>query len=121
MLAGWIQLRLEDPAIALVKFEKAAGLDAKLAAAQTGRGDAELALGRRADAIAAYEAAKALDPKSAVIVLKLAKAKALDRQLDAARALFDEAVALDKEHLPADLVKEVSALVNAQAEGATAP
>ena len=121
VLAGWIQLRLEDPAIALVKFEKAAGLDAKLAAAQTGRGDAELALGRRADAIAAYEAAKALDPKSAVIVLKLAKAKALDRQLDAARALFDEAVALDKEHLPADLVKEVSALVNAQAEGATAP
>jgi tetratricopeptide (TPR) repeat protein len=121
VLAGWIQLKLEDPAIALVKFEKAAGLDPKLAAAQTGRGDAELALGRKADAIAAYETAKALDPKSAAIVLKLAKAKALDKQLDAARALFDQAIALDKEHLPAELVQEVSALLGPPSDPAKAP
>jgi tetratricopeptide (TPR) repeat protein len=121
VLAGWIQMKREDPAVALVKFEKAAAMDPKLAAAQAGRGDASLALGQRADAIAAYEAEAALDPKSAATLLKLAKAKALDKQLDAARALFDQAVALDKEHLPAELVKEVSALVAAPAAPAKAP
>jgi len=113
VLAGWISLRLEDPAIALVKFDKAAALDDKIAAAQTGRGDAMLALGREEDAIVAYQRAKTLDPANAVILLKLAKAKAKAGAADEAKALFDEAVALDKDHLPADLLKEVSALVNA--------
>ena len=113
VLAGWIALKLEDPAVALVKFDKAAALDDKIAAAQTGRGDAMLALGREEDAIVAYQRAKPLDSGNAVIVLKLAKAKAKAGATDEAKALFDEAVALDKEHLPADLLKEVSALVNA--------
>lgn len=113
VLSGWIHLKLEDPAVALVKFEKAAALDAELAAAHAGRGDAMLALGRSQDAIVAYQRAKGLDAGNAVIVLKLAKAKAKAGAADEAKALFDEAVALDKEHLPADLLKEVSALVNA--------
>ena len=113
VLAGWIALKLEDPAIALGKFDKAAALDDKLAAAQTGRGDAMLALGREDDAIVAYQRAKGLDAGNAVIILKLAKAKAKAGAKDEAKALFDEAVALDKDHLPADLLKEVSALVNA--------
>jgi len=113
VLAGWIALKLDDPAIALVKFDKAATLDDELAAAQTGRGDAMLALGREEDAITAYQRAKPLDSGNAVIVLKLAKAKAKAGAKDEAKALFDEAVALDKDHLPADLLKEVSALVNA--------
>jgi tetratricopeptide (TPR) repeat protein len=112
VLAGWIALKLDDPAVALAKFDKAGTLDDKLAAAQTGRGDAMLALGREEDAITAYERAKPLDAGNAVIVLKLAKAKAKAGAKDEAKALFDEAVALDKDHLPADLLKEVSALVN---------
>jgi len=76
-----------------------------------------LALGRTQDAIVAYQRAKGLDAGNAVIVLKLAKAKAKAGAADEAKALFDEAVALDKEHLPADLLKEVSALVNAPSGG----
>jgi tetratricopeptide (TPR) repeat protein len=113
VLAGWISLKLDDPAVALVKLDKAAALDDKLAAAQTGRGDAMLALGREEDAIVAYQRAKGLDAGNAVIILKLAKAKAKAGAKDEAKALFDEAVALDQDHLPADLLKEVSALVNA--------
>ena len=117
VLAGWIALKLEDPAVALVKFEKAAALDEKLAAAQAGRGDAMLALGRTADAATAYRRAQDLDPQSAVILLKLAVAVAKGGDLEAAKALMEQAIALDKDHLPADLLKEVSALVDAPAGG----
>jgi len=111
VLAGWIELKLDNPAMALTKFEKAAEIDAKLAAAHAGTGDALMELGRTDDAIAAFGKAKQLDPKDAVIVLKLAHAKAVAGDIDAAAALVDEAAALDRDHLPPDLLQKVTKLI----------
>jgi tetratricopeptide (TPR) repeat protein len=111
VLAGWIELKLKNPAMALTKFEKAIDLDSKLAAAHAGEGDALMELGRTDDAIASFEKAKKLDAKDAVIVLKLAHAKAVAGDTDAAATLVDEAAALDKEHLPPDLLKKVTQLI----------
>lgn len=111
VLAGWVQLRLEDPAVALVKFDKAASLDEGMAAAQTGRGDALMALGRKADAKVAFARARELDQSNAVIILKLAHATAALGDKTAARALLDEAIALDKEHLPPELLSKVTGLL----------
>ncbi|MBW2277876.1 MAG: tetratricopeptide repeat protein [Deltaproteobacteria bacterium] len=111
VLAGWIELKLDNPAMALTKFEKATDLDSKLAAAHAGQGDSLIALGRTNDAIESFEKAKKLDAKDAVIVLKLAHAKAVAGDIDAAAALVDEAAALDKEHLPPDLLKKVTTLI----------
>jgi len=111
VLAGWIQLRLEDPAVAMAKFEKAAAIDEGLAAAHTGRGDAMMDLRRTADAMTAYERAAGLDSANAVIVLKLAHATAVDGDLDAARALLDKAVAMDKDHLPPEILERLTALL----------
>jgi tetratricopeptide (TPR) repeat protein len=111
VLAGWIEIKLKNPAMALTKFEKAVELDSKLAAAHAGQGDALLELGRTNEAIKSYQKAKKLDPKDAVIVLKLAHAKAIAGDTAAAAALVDEAAALDKEHLPPDLLKKVTKLI----------
>lgn len=111
VLAGWIELKLKNPAMALTKFEQAMELDDKLAAAHTGLGDSLLALGRTDDAVKAFTKAKKRDAKDAVIVLKLAYAKALAGDLDSAAALVDEASAIDKEHLPPDLLKKVTRLI----------
>jgi Flp pilus assembly protein TadD len=111
VLAGWIELKLENPALALTKFEKAADQDGKLAAAHAGQGDAMMQLGRSDDAIKAFEKARKLDPADAVIILKLAHAEAVEGDLTAAAALVDEAAALDKEHLPPDLLQKVTKLI----------
>ncbi len=111
VLSGWLQLNLKDPAIALTKFDKAATLDEKLSAAHIGRGDAMIELGREGDAVVAYERAKKQDPSNAVIILKLAHAKALGKDLDAARALLDEAITMDREHLPPELISKVTKLL----------
>jgi tetratricopeptide (TPR) repeat protein len=116
VLAGWIELKLDNPALAITKFEKAIDLDADLAAAHTGLGDSMMALGRTDDALRSYEKARLLDGKDAVILLKAAHAKAVAGDIDAASAMVDEAAALDKEHLPADLLKKVTKLIE---QGAT--
>jgi tetratricopeptide (TPR) repeat protein len=111
VLAGWIELKQESAALAIVKFEKAVELDGELAAAHTGVGDASIQLGQADEAIAAYEKARALDSGDAVIVLKLAYAVALDGDLDKAAQLVDEASAMDKEHLPPELLGKVTELI----------
>jgi tetratricopeptide (TPR) repeat protein len=116
VLAGWIELKLDNPALAITKFEKAINLDGDLAAAHAGLGDAMMALGRTDDALKSYEKARLLEGKDAVILLKAAHAKAVAGDLDAASAMVDEAAALDKEHLPPDLLKKVTKLIE---QGAT--
>lgn len=111
VLAGWIELKLDNPAMALTEFERAIEADGKLAAAHAGLGDALMELGRTDDAIASYQKAKKLDAGDAVIVLKLAHAKAVAGDIDAAAALVDEAAALDKEHLPPELLQKVTKLI----------
>lgn len=111
VLAGWIELKQESAALAIVKFEKAVELDGKLAAAHTGVGDAAMELGQAAEAIAAYERARELDAADAVIVLKLAYAVALNGDRERAAQLVDEASALDREHLPPDLLGKVTGLL----------
>lgn len=112
VLAGWIQLRQKQAAAALAEFDKARAKDGNLAAAHTGRGDALLELGRGADAMTAYERARELDPANAVIVLKLARATAVEGDLARAQALFDDATRLDSAALPQSLVQEVRRLID---------
>jgi len=111
VLAGWIELKQESAALAIVKFEKAVELDGTLAAAHTGVGDASIDLGQAAEAKAAYEKARTLDSANAVIVLKLAYAVALDGDLEQAAELVDEAAAMDKDHLPPELLGKVTKLI----------
>ena len=111
VLAGWIQLKLENPPIALTKFDKAAALDEKLAAAHTGRGDSMLEMTRNGDAAIAFLRAKKLDPQNTVIILKLAYARALNGQLEDASALVEEAKDIDAEHLPPELLGKVTKLL----------
>ena len=111
VLAGWIHLKLKNPAVALTMFEKAATIDGSLAAAHVGRGDCIVALGRPGDAIPPYERARINDKKNTIIILKLAYAKAVKGDVAATKQLLDEAMAIDKEHLLPDLLKKITDLL----------
>jgi tetratricopeptide (TPR) repeat protein len=122
VLAGWIDLKSGSADKALAAFEKARSIDPRLAAAHTGAGDSLVAAGKPGEAVASFEKARDLDPTNAVIVLKLALAKALAGDKDAARGLVAEARAIDKEHLPPELMQRLDTLLAGQAEaGSAAP
>jgi Flp pilus assembly protein TadD len=104
-------MKLDNPARALAMFEKAESVDNRAPAAKTGQGDALIALKRNELAKSAFEAARALAPTDTVIILKLAHVVALLGDKIKARQLLDEAIRLDKDHLPSDLVKKVTALL----------
>jgi len=59
---GYLELAKKDPKAALEHFDEALSKDAASAAAENGRGAALAALDRDAEAIAAFDAAVALDP-----------------------------------------------------------
>jgi len=111
LLAGWIELRLDRPEEALERFDAAIAADSKLGAARAGRGDALVALDRAEEAAAAFELARDRDPTNAVYILKLAHARAIEGQIDKAEALLDQAMRLDREHLPPDLLSKITDLV----------
>jgi len=111
LLAGWIQLKLEDPAMALVQFDKAIAADEKLAPAYAGKGDALLSLRRASDAVDAFKIACERDEKSALFQLKLAFALATDGDNTGARAALDKALEMDGAHLPGDLVQKVRKMI----------
>lgn len=111
LLAGWIELKREKPDAAKRQFEKAQSLNATLAPAYTGQGDALMALNRSEKARAAYQTARGLDPTNSVIVLKLAYAVAVGGDLKEASRLLDEAIKLDKDNLPQELVEKITKLI----------
>jgi tetratricopeptide (TPR) repeat protein len=111
ILAGWIDLKRNRLETALTSFQKAESLDNRLAAAYTGEGDARMALSEPERARRAYQKAMELDPTNTVIVLKLAFAAASMNDLVEAKRLLDEAVRIDKDHLPPDLLKKVTDLL----------
>jgi tetratricopeptide (TPR) repeat protein len=111
VLAGWIEMQRENPIDGLALFQKAASLDSGVTAAMGGQGDALSALGKYEQARTAYEKAHDLAPTDTVITLKLAHMVAVLGDMLVARQLLDEVIALDKDHLPADLVKKVTALL----------
>ena len=111
VLAGWIDLKRDRSAEALVRFERAQSLDSKLTAAYTGQGDALVAISDYKAARPAFEQAHNLDPDDNVITLKLAHCAAVLGDLETARSLVDEAAHLDKEHLPQDLLSRVTELL----------
>jgi tetratricopeptide (TPR) repeat protein len=111
VLAGWIEMKRTRPEFALTRFEKAKSMDGKMSAAQAGMGDARTALGEYDKAIAALEKARDLDPTNAVVILKLAYATAMSGDLEGARRLVDEAAAIDKEHLPPELLGKVTEML----------
>ncbi len=117
VLAGWIDLKRNNYEAALTRFEKAVSADERLGAAHTGIGDVQMNKDQPAEAAAAYKRARELDPMNAVIILKLAHATALAGDLAGARNLVDEAAAIDKDHLPPELLARVTDLLKGQEAG----
>lgn len=108
MLSGWIQLKLSDPAMALVQFEKAIDKDKKLAPAYTGIGDASNALGQSEDAAKAYKQAAYLAPTDGIIKLKLAVAYIEMRDFDKAKIQLKDATKLGTNKLPKELLAQIT-------------
>ncbi|MCK9523264.1 MAG: tetratricopeptide repeat protein [Proteobacteria bacterium] len=113
LLAGWIQLQLNDAALALVQFDKSIAANARLGEAHVGRGDALMILRRQRDAALAYEAACGIDATHALWHLKHAHALAVIGNTDAAQQAYDRAVARGAENLPGDLFAKVTKLLPA--------
>jgi len=113
LLAGWIELKREQPEAAEAAFENAVSLDPAMGAAHAGLGDALLAANDASGATDAYRTARELDSTNVVYVLKLAHAIAVDGDLVTARELVEEAAELDKEHLPPDLLGKVTDILKA--------
>jgi tetratricopeptide (TPR) repeat protein len=98
---GYVELARKDAKAALPHFERALELNPEHADVQAsiGRGDSLLALGREADALAAFEAAVAADPSQTELARRVEVLKfrgveqGLARARDAARAgRLDEAI-----------------------------
>ncbi len=97
---GYVELARSDPKAALPHFERTVAAHPDDVAALVGRGQALVALNREADAVAAFEAALAVDPsltdiKSRIDVLRFrASEQNVAHARDAARAgKLDEAIA----------------------------
>jgi tetratricopeptide (TPR) repeat protein len=96
--AGYVDLARKDPKSALDRFDRALAGDARSASALDGRGRALVALGREAEAVAAFDAAVAADPSLSDVrrQAEVMKFRLDERNLASARDLtragkFDEA------------------------------
>lgn len=98
---GYLELARKEPNEALTHFDRALEAHQDDPAALVGKGQASLALGRESDALAAFEAATAVDPYLVDIQrrVEVLKFRGLERELDRARQAaranrLDEAVRL---------------------------
>ncbi|MBN2526839.1 MAG: tetratricopeptide repeat protein [Deltaproteobacteria bacterium] len=107
LLAGWIELKLDDPAMAQIQFDKAIEMDSKLAAAHAGLGDAAKALGDLNKAEKAYKKAAYLDPTSGLFKLKLSALYIELNDFEKAKIQLDDALKLGATKLPQDLLYQV--------------
>jgi tetratricopeptide (TPR) repeat protein len=107
LLAGWIELKLKDPAMGLIQFEKAIDADDKLAAAYAGAGDASKTLGNFSDADRHYRKATLLDPLNGFYKLKLAALLIEQKDYDNAKIQLKDALKQGEEKLPQDLLGEI--------------
>ncbi|MBN2718412.1 MAG: tetratricopeptide repeat protein [Deltaproteobacteria bacterium] len=107
LLAGWIELKLGESAMALIQFEKAIKKNDKLAAAHAGAGDAAKALGNLKDARDFYRQATTLDPTNGVDRLKLAAVYIDRKEYDKAETQLDDAIKLGEDKLPPKLLQQV--------------
>ena len=108
LLAGWIELKLEDPTQAAMQFEKAIKKNSKLAAAHAGAGDAAKATGKNSDARNYYKDAAKLDPTNGVIKLKLAAIYIEQKDYEKAEIQLEDAIKLGEDKLPANLLGQVT-------------
>lgn len=83
---GYVEIVRKDPRAALPHFDRALLRHPNDTDAQVGRGQAFLALGRNADALAAFEAAVALDPTLTDIARRVDVLKFRTQQEDLGRA-----------------------------------
>ncbi len=104
---GYLELARNDSRAALGHFDRALALQSTDLSALVGRGEALLGLGREADALAALDAALAVDPTLAAIArrvevlrfrgqqddLNRARQAARDGRLDEAVAIYTRAIA----------------------------
>jgi tetratricopeptide (TPR) repeat protein len=107
VLKGWVELKRDDAAQALIAFDKATDLYPGLAVAYAGIGDAQLLLGSLDKAVEAYDKAHELDSQDPVIKLKRCYAAAKTGDLDTAELMLSGAERLGGDRLPADLVEKV--------------
>ena len=107
LLAGWIELKLKDPAMALIQFEKAIDADDKLAAAYAGAGDASKILGNMSDADKYYRKATLLDPLNGFFKLKLAALLIEQKDYDNAKIQLKDALKQGEKTLPQDLLGQI--------------
>jgi tetratricopeptide (TPR) repeat protein len=122
LLAGWIELKGDKAAQALISFDKAKAIDPNYAAIYEGIGDAELALSNIQGARSAYSRARQIDPSNALVTLKTAHAAALADDFQIAEKLFEDATsAAGATGLPKDLVEKVSKLIAKHKKNAETP
>jgi len=96
---GYLELARRDQKAALTHFDRALEHQGSDASALVGRGQANLALNREADALAAFEAASAADPalteiaqRVEVLKFRLAEQRIADARAAAAGGRLEEAV-----------------------------
>ncbi len=112
LLAGWIELKGDKAAQALISFEKAKDIDPNYAAIYEGMGDAKIALNDIQGARTAYSRARQIDRSNARVTLKTAYAAALADDFDIAEDLFEQAsTSGGASALPKDLVEKTSKLI----------
>jgi tetratricopeptide (TPR) repeat protein len=107
VLNGWVELKRDNAAQALIAFDKAMALNPNLAVAHAGIGDAQLLLGSLEKAVESYDQAHQLDSHDPVIKLKRGFAAAKSGDLDTAELMLEGAERLGGARLPADLVAKV--------------
>lgn len=107
VLNGWIELKRDNAAQALIAFDKAMALDPNLAVVHAGIGDAQMLMGSMEKAVEAYDKAHELDSRDPVIKLKRCYAAAKTGDMDTAELMLSGAERLGGDRLPPDLVKKV--------------
>jgi len=96
---GWVELARRDQKAALVHFDRALERQAMDPSALVGRGEANLALNREADALGAFEAAVAADPalteiaqRVEVLKFRVAEQRLADARAAAGAGRLDDAI-----------------------------
>ena len=111
LLAGWIEIKQDQPQAALNNFARAQQIDPGLLAAAIGVGDTHSAMDQLEQAKIAFNKALAIDSINTIVLLKLAHVQARLGEFDQAEELMNKAHKIDADNLPQDLVTPVTDLL----------